>query len=74
MSLGVKHHGHCEYYGSTTALYAISLAGSIGFAAPVGFVAWWLTKNPVRFCLRRTLLIATTMLAAVLGLAGWEVR
>ncbi len=68
MELGTKFHGNYEYYGSFPALILLYGLGAIGFLAP-GVVVWYLHKRgpPWRFSLR-TLLIATTVIAIVLGI------
>ena len=68
MHLGLKLHGNYEYYGSTPAIALIFVAGAMGFAAP-GVVVWYLWNIELswRFSLR-TLLIAITLIAVVLGL------
>lgn len=69
MEFGTKFHGNYEYYGSFLALILLYGLGAIGFLAP-GVVVWYLHKRgpPWRFSLR-TLLIATTVIAVVLGIA-----
>lgn len=68
MGLGTKFHGNYEYYGSYSALILLYGLGAIGFLAP-GVVVWYLHKRgpPWHFSLR-TLLIAMTLLAFVLGI------
>ena len=69
MELGTKFHGNYMYYGSFPALILLYGLGAIGFLAP-GVVVWYLHKRgpPWRFSLR-TLLIAMTVIAIVLGIA-----
>jgi MFS family permease len=60
--------------GTNFAIYAMYLAGAFGLAAPV-LIAWWIGRarsenDFFRFSLR-TLLIATTLVAVVLGLGVW---
>jgi hypothetical protein len=72
MTLGMKLHGNKDHYGQTPAVALIFVAGAMGFAAP-GFIVWCLYNNRWRFTLR-TLLIATTLIAVVLGLVVWSSR
>jgi hypothetical protein len=72
MSLGTRNHGNYEYYGQTPAVALIFVAGALGFAAPA-VIVWYLHKSSWRLSLR-TLLIATTMIAVVLGLVVWASR
>ena len=65
MNLGLKLHGNYEYYGGTPALVFIFGFSVIGFLAPGGII-WYLHKHSWRISLR-TLLIAMTIVAAILG-------
>jgi hypothetical protein len=66
MSLGLKYHNNYEYYGKLPAMLLIPFAAIVGFVVP-GIVIWRLHINRWRVSLR-TLLIATTLVAVVLGL------
>lgn len=68
MGLGTKFHDNYEYYGGHLALTLLYGLGAIGFMVP-GVVVWYLDKRgpPWRFSLR-TLLVATTLIAVVLGI------
>ena len=72
MTLGMKLHDDKDYYGQTPGVALICVAGALGFAAP-GFIVWHLYKSGWRFSLR-TLLIAITAIALILGLAVYATR
>lgn len=65
MAVGMSYHNNYEYYGQGPAVLLIPIAGIIGFATP-GFLVWRLHKNQWRVSLR-TMLIATTVVAVLLG-------
>ena len=72
MSLDLKYHDNYEYYGQTPAVLLIPTAAIVAFVVP-GVIVWRLHKNQWRVSLR-TLLIATTLVAVVLGLIVYAAR
>ena len=72
MSLGLKYHDNYEYYGKMPAVLLIPFAAVVGFVVP-GVVIWRLHHNRWRVSLR-ALLVSTTVLAVLMGLAVWAAR
>jgi hypothetical protein len=65
LSLGLKYHDNYEYYGQSPAVILIPMFGIIASAIS-GIIVWRLHNNHWRVSLR-TLLIAMTVVAVVMG-------
>ena len=73
MDLGSALHNNYYYYGSSLDLVLVLVAGGIGFLAP-GIIVWKPHKELFLHFSLRALLIATTLVAVVLGLVVFAAR